>query len=105
MVDKWGNMVTYTNTIESSHGIGVFAGYKNADGSFRNFGFLLNNELTDFNTAPSTNPYTGSAGYNDVQPNKRPRSSMNPTMIFTPGRRAADRVRLARAVRPSSTRC
>ena len=84
MVDKWGNMVTYTNTIESSHGIGVFAGYRNADGSFRNFGFLLNNELTDFNTTPSTNPYTGSAGYNDVQPNKRPRSSMNPTMIFTP---------------------
>ncbi len=29
-------------------------------------------------------PYTGSAGYNDVQPGKRPRSSMVPTMIFTP---------------------
>ena len=84
VVDKWGNMVSYTNTIESSHGIGVFAGYKNADGSFRNFGFLLNNELTDFNTAPTTNPFTGTAGYNDVQPNKRPRSSMNPTMIFSP---------------------
>jgi gamma-glutamyltranspeptidase/glutathione hydrolase len=84
VVDKWGNMVSYTNTIESSHGIGVFAGYKNADGSFRNLGFLLNNELTDFNIAPSTNPYTGTAGYNDVQPNKRPRSSMNPTMIFSP---------------------
>jgi len=84
VVDKWGNMVTYTNTIESSHGIGVFAGYKNPDGSFHNLGFLLNNELTDFNTTPSVNPYTGSAGYNDVQPNKRPRSSMSPTMIFTP---------------------
>jgi gamma-glutamyltranspeptidase / glutathione hydrolase len=84
VVDKWGNMVTYTNTIESSHGIGVFAGYKNADGSFHNLGFLLNNELTDFNTTPSINPYTKSAGYNDVQPNKRPRSSMSPTMIFTP---------------------
>lgn len=84
VVDKWGNFVTYTNTIESSHGIGVFAGYKNPDGSFRSFGFLLNNELTDFNTAPSINPYTGTAGYNDVQPNKRPRSSMNPTMIFRP---------------------
>jgi gamma-glutamyltranspeptidase/glutathione hydrolase len=84
VVDKWGNMVTYTNTIESSHGIGVFAGYRNPDGSFHNFGFLLNNELTDFNTTPSTNPYTGTAGYNDVQPNKRPRSSMNPTMIFSP---------------------
>jgi gamma-glutamyltranspeptidase/glutathione hydrolase len=84
VVDKWGNMVTYTNTIESSHGIGVFAGYRNADGSFHNLGFLLNNELTDFNTAPSPNPYTMGPGFNDVQPNKRPRSSMTPTMIFTP---------------------
>ncbi|MBZ8141529.1 gamma-glutamyltransferase [Rubrivivax gelatinosus] len=84
VVDRWGNMVSYTNTIESSHGIGVFAGYKREDGSFRSFGFLLNNELTDFNLAPSTNPYTGSAGYNDVQPGKRPRSSMAPTMLFTP---------------------
>jgi gamma-glutamyltranspeptidase/glutathione hydrolase len=62
----------------------VFAGYRNPDGSFRNFGFLLNNELTDFNTAPTVNPYTGTAGFNDVQPNKRPRSSMSPTMIFSP---------------------
>ena len=54
------------------------------DGSFQSHGFLLNNELTDFNTAPTTNPLTGSAGYNDVQPDKRPRSSMAPTMIFTP---------------------
>ncbi|WP_284618626.1 gamma-glutamyltransferase [Aquabacterium humicola] len=84
VVDKWGNLVTYTNTIESGYGIGVFAGYKRADGSFRSHGFLLNNELTDFNTAPTTNPYTGSPGFNDVQPNKRPRSSMNPTMIFSP---------------------
>jgi gamma-glutamyltranspeptidase/glutathione hydrolase len=83
VVDQWDNVVTYTNTIESSHGIGVFAGYTKSDGSFRNFGFLLNNELTDFNTTPTTNPFTGTAGYNDVQPNKRPRSSMNPTMIFS----------------------
>jgi gamma-glutamyltranspeptidase/glutathione hydrolase len=84
VVDKSGNMVSYTNTIESSHGIGVFAGYHRPDGSFRNFGFLLNNELTDFNTAPTINPVTGESGYNDVQPNKRPRSSMTPTMIFSP---------------------
>ena len=84
VVDKWGDFVTYTNTIESSHGIGVFAGYKQADGSFHSHGFLLNNELTDFNTAPSTNPYTGGIGYNDVEPGKRPRSSMTPTMIFSP---------------------
>jgi gamma-glutamyltranspeptidase / glutathione hydrolase len=84
VVDRWGNMVSYTNTIETLHGIGVFAGYTRADGTFRNFGFLLNNELTDFNTAPTVNPYTGEPGYNDIAPNKRPRSSMAPTMIFAP---------------------
>ncbi|MCU0965900.1 MAG: gamma-glutamyltransferase [Burkholderiaceae bacterium] len=84
VVDKWGNVVSYTNTIESGYGIGVFAGYKKADGSFRNHGFLLNNELTDFNTQPSTNPWTGGFGFNDVQANKRPRSSMAPTMLFSP---------------------
>jgi gamma-glutamyltranspeptidase / glutathione hydrolase len=84
VVDKHGNMVSYTNTIESSHGIGVFAGYSKPDGSFKSHGFLLNNELTDFNLAPTTNTITGEAGYNDVQANKRPRSSMTPAMIFTP---------------------
>jgi gamma-glutamyltranspeptidase/glutathione hydrolase len=84
VVDAWGNMVSYTNTIESSHGIGVFAGYRRPDGSFRSFGFLLNNELTDFNTTPATHPYLGGVGANDVQPGKRPRSSMSPTMLFTP---------------------
>jgi gamma-glutamyltranspeptidase/glutathione hydrolase len=84
VVDKWGNVVSYTNTIESGYGIGVFAGYQQADGSFRNLGFLLNNELTDFNTTPIPNTFTGTPGYNDVQPNKRPRSSMAPTMLFSP---------------------
>jgi gamma-glutamyltranspeptidase/glutathione hydrolase len=84
VVDKWGNVVSYTNTIESGYGIGVFAGYKRADGSFRNHGFLLNNELTDFNTTPSTNRVSKEVGYNDVQPGKRPRSSMAPTMLFSP---------------------
>ena len=84
VIDRWGNWVTYTNTIESSHGIGVFAGYKRDDGTRKGHGFLLNNELTDFNLAPTTNPFTGTAGFNDVQPGKRPRSSMVPTMLFTP---------------------
>jgi gamma-glutamyltranspeptidase / glutathione hydrolase len=84
VVDKWGNMVSYTNTIESSHGIGVFAGYTQADGTSKSHGFLLNNELTDFNTTPTVNPFTAAAGYNDVQPAKRPRSSMTPAMIFSP---------------------
>ncbi|MCB2003522.1 MAG: gamma-glutamyltransferase [Rhodoferax sp.] len=84
VVDKWGNVVSYTNTIESGYGIGVFAGYQRPDGSFKNHGFLLNNELTDFNTSPTINPFTGTAGFNDVEPGKRPRSSMAPSMIFNP---------------------
>ena len=84
VVDKWGNVVSYTNTIESAYGIGVFAGYTRGDGTFRNHGFLLNNELTDFNIGTSTNRVTGEIGYNDVQPGKRPRSSMAPTMLFSP---------------------
>ncbi len=84
VVDRWGNMVSFTNTIESSHGIGVFAGYTQDDGTKKSHGFLLNNELTDFNLAPTTNPFTKSDGYNDVQPAKRPRSSMTPAMIFSP---------------------
>jgi gamma-glutamyltranspeptidase/glutathione hydrolase len=84
VVDRWGNAVSYTNTIESGYGIGVFAGYRRADGSFRNHGFLLNNELTDFNTTPSMNPFTGTVGFNDVEPNKRPRSSMSPSMVLAP---------------------
>jgi gamma-glutamyltranspeptidase / glutathione hydrolase len=83
VIDKWGNMVSYTNTIESSHGIGVFAGYTQDDGTKKSHGFLLNNELTDFNTTPTINPFTAGAGYNDVQPAKRPRSSMTPAMIFS----------------------
>jgi gamma-glutamyltranspeptidase/glutathione hydrolase len=78
--------VSYTNTIESSHGAGMFAGYHPpgcaAITCFKSFGFLLNNELTDFNFTPSVNPYTGKPATNDVAPGKRPRSSMVPTMIF-----------------------
>jgi len=88
VVDKWGNMVSYTNTIESSHGAGMFAGYYPAGcaavSCFKSFGFLLNNELTDFNFTPTAkDDATGfNPGANDVAPGKRPRSSMVPAMIF-----------------------
>jgi gamma-glutamyltranspeptidase / glutathione hydrolase len=59
VVDQHGNLVSYTNTIEASHGIGVFAGYRRDDGSFKSHGFLLNNELTDFNLNATTNTVTG----------------------------------------------
>ena len=86
MADKWGNLVSYTNTIESGYGAGMFAGYYPAGcaeiSCFKSFGFLLNNELTDFNFTPSINTFTGQPATNDVAPGKRPRSSMVPTMIF-----------------------
>lgn len=48
------------------------------------FGFLLNNELTDFNAVPTLNTDSNhfNPGANDVAPGKRPRSSMAPTIIF-----------------------
>ena len=75
IVDKEGNIVTYTNTIESAWGTGLMV---------PGYGFMLNNELTDFNSIPAYNPdhYNFNPGANDVAPYKRPRSSMAPSLIF-----------------------
>jgi gamma-glutamyltranspeptidase/glutathione hydrolase len=75
IVDRDGNIVTYTTTIESAWGTGLVV---------PGFGFMLNNELTDFNSVPAFNPDPDNfnPGANDVAPGKRPRSSMAPTMIF-----------------------
>ncbi len=73
IVDQWGNIVSYTTTIESTWGTGI---------TVPGYGFLLNNELTDFNFIPAANAATGNPGANDVAPHKRPRSSMAPTMLF-----------------------
>jgi gamma-glutamyltranspeptidase/glutathione hydrolase len=68
--DKAGNVVSYTFTIESTGGAGlVVPGY----------GFLLNNELTDFNFDSTTHP-------NRVEGGKRPRSSMAPTIVTKAGK-------------------
>jgi len=70
VADKRGDVVSYTFTIESTGGAGlVVPGY----------GFLLNNELTDFNFTSRTHP-------NRVQGGKRPRSSMAPTIVLRNGR-------------------
>jgi gamma-glutamyltranspeptidase / glutathione hydrolase len=67
--DRWGNVVSYTFTIESTGGSGlVVPGY----------GFLANNELTDFNFDSLTHP-------NRVEGGKRPRSSMSPTIVLRDG--------------------
>ena len=75
IVDRYGNIVTYTNTIESAWGTGLMV---------PGYGFMLNNELTDFNSSPSYDPDPNNfnPGANDVFPGKRPRSSMSPTIIF-----------------------
>jgi gamma-glutamyltranspeptidase/glutathione hydrolase len=70
VADKWGNVVEYTLTIEQTGGSGMVVPGR---------GFLLNNELTDFSTVYSpTDP-------NRIEPGKRPRSSMSPTIILKDG--------------------
>jgi gamma-glutamyltranspeptidase / glutathione hydrolase len=76
IVDQWGNVVSYTTTIEQTWGSGIMV---------PGYGFLLNNELTDFNFTPAFNAATGNPGANDVAPGKRPRSSMSPTIVFQHG--------------------
>jgi gamma-glutamyltranspeptidase/glutathione hydrolase len=72
--DRWGNVVSYTNTIEQLGGSGIVVPGR---------GFLLNNELTDFNFAPTQ----GSApDPNLPAPGKRPRSSMSPTIVLRQGK-------------------
>ena len=66
VADRWGNVVSYTFTIEQISGSGI---------AVPGYGFLLNNELTDFDTNPD-HPANAPAG------GKRPRSSMSPTIIL-----------------------
>ena len=76
VADKDGNIVTATTTVESLFGSGIMV---------PGYGFLLNNELTDFDWPPALNAATGNPGANDVAPFKRPRSSMSPTLLFKDG--------------------
>lgn len=67
--DKWGNIVAYTFTIEDWGGSGIVV---------PEHGFLLNNELTDFDFS--------STAANRPAPLKHPRSSMSPTLVFKDGK-------------------
>ncbi|MFC4350038.1 gamma-glutamyltransferase [Fodinicurvata halophila] len=69
IVDAEGNVASMTTTIESAFGSQLMTG-----------GFLLNNELTDFSFTPEDE--AGRPVANRVQPGKRPRSSMAPTIVF-----------------------
>jgi len=72
--DKWGNIAAYTLTIEQTGGSGI---------TVPGWGFLLDNELTDFNFTPLT---PGVPDPNLPGPGKRPRSSMSPTIILDQGK-------------------
>ncbi|MFI0424610.1 gamma-glutamyltransferase family protein [Spongiactinospora sp. 9N601] len=69
--DRWGNVVAYTLTIESTGGNGIVVPGR---------GLLLNNELTDFTFGPAP------GDPNLPGPGKRPRSSMSPTIVLDDGR-------------------
>ncbi len=68
VVDGAGNIVSMTTSIESAFGSRLMVG-----------GFMLNNELTDFSFRPEAE---GRPVANRVEPGKRPRSSMSPTLVF-----------------------
>ena len=71
-VDRYGNSISMTTTIETGFGSRLMVG-----------GFLLNNELTDFSLAPERD---GKPIANRVEGGKRPRSSMAPTIVMRDGK-------------------
>jgi len=72
-VDRLGNAVSMTTTIEAEFGSKIFVR-----------GFLLNNQLTDFSLAP--NDDAGRPLANRVEARKRPRSAMAPVVVLEQGR-------------------
>jgi gamma-glutamyltranspeptidase/glutathione hydrolase len=80
IVDATGNIITYTTSVEAVWGTGLMV---------PGFGFMLNNQLTDFNFVPrrrgAPDDPDFDPGANDVAPFKRPRSSMAPTIVFVRG--------------------
>ncbi len=76
VVDAQGRAVAMTTTIEAAFGSRRMV----TTDPTRPGGFLLNNELTDFSLAPAD--AQGRPIANRVEPGKRPRSSMSPTLVF-----------------------
>ncbi len=77
VVDKWGNAVSVTTTVNGWFGNGIVV-----DDS----GFLLNNEMDDFSSKPGHPNKYGLVGnaLNSIEPNKRMLSSMSPTIVEKP---------------------
>ena len=82
IIDRDGNMVAATQTVNLSYGSGLVVG---------GAGFLLNDELDDFALRAGTPNAFGVMGYdaNAIAPGRRPLSSMSPTFLFGPDRIAA----------------
>ncbi len=78
IVDRWGNAVSNTYTLNTLFGSGVVV----AGG-----GFLLNNEMDDFSIKPDVPNYYGVVGgsANAIEPGKRMLSSMSPTLLLESG--------------------
>jgi len=79
IVDKWGNAVAITYTINDYYGCGA---------AVSGAGFLLNNEMDDFSIKPGVPNIYGLVGgdANAIEPYKRPLSSMSPTLILKNGK-------------------
>ncbi|RWR02408.1 gamma-glutamyltranspeptidase [[Pantoea] beijingensis] len=79
VVDKSGNAVAVTYTLNTNFGSGIVAG---------NSGILMNNQMDDFSAKPGTPNVYGLVGgeANAVQPYKRPLSSMSPTIVAKDGK-------------------
>jgi gamma-glutamyltranspeptidase/glutathione hydrolase len=76
IVDAQGRAVAMTTTIEAVFGSRIMSD----GGTGKAGGFLLNNQLTDFSALPTD--AEGRPVANRIQPGKRPRSSMSPTLVF-----------------------
>ncbi|MDX1456867.1 MAG: gamma-glutamyltransferase [Marinobacter sp.] len=79
IVDRWGNAVSNTYTINFSYGSGI---------TVAGAGFLLNNEMDDFSAKPGVPNAYGLIGgeANRIEPNKRMLSSMSPTIVRRGGK-------------------
>ncbi|QTF94248.1 MAG: gamma-glutamyltransferase [Halomonas sp. BM-2019] len=77
IIDEHGNAIAMTTTIEAAFGSRILAD----GGTGLPGGYLLNNELTDFSFEPEDE--AGRPIANRVEPGKRPRSSMSPTLVFS----------------------
>jgi len=79
IVDKWGNAVSNTFTLNNPYGSGVIV---------RGAGFALNDEMDDFATVPGQPNSLGVIGgtANETTPGKRPLSSMSPTIVIKDGK-------------------